>query len=571
MGSPGPRGSRPRTVPAAAAATPNGSGLLLLFLITLCIPGTFSVVVIQLSLYKTLLLVTTIPLAVLWIRGRAGPVVATDLLVLGFAVWQVLSLGMHHGITRIPYMGTTFVETFGAYLMGRMLVVNAARFLSLFRYLLLCFAVLLPFALIELLTGQRLWRTIFGTVLNMGVEIRHERRMGLSRVILGFPHPIHMGFVASVAVANVYYIFAGRWFRRLGLLGLVGGMTFVGLSSGPMLSAVLQGVMIAWDRIVRFLSGHWLLFGLIGVVSLTMLQMTLPGGIVGYLVNEVIFNPYGGANRIDIFDYGLAEVKRNPLLGIGLNEWRRPFWQHATLDNFWLLVTMRYGIPGFLLLAGAIAMSGLSIASAQGLSPTEARYRTGYLIALVGSVVVLGTVHIWESPAAFFMTYIGAGVWFYSARETADDPSADTGRAGAAAARRAASRPAAAGPCGGGGRRDDRRGDRRYARGDDRGGRGRRHPGARPCGSGARGRRHDRVPAEGRTPGRAAAPRRQRIRSRTAARKMMAPRRTMRPRTTRPGTMCPRPMGETRPGPFCRNFRGKSAPCAAPRPAEDRV
>lgn len=110
---------------------------------------------------------------------------------------------------------------------------------------------------------------------------------------------------------------------------------------------------------------------------------------------------------------------RNPAFGIGLNEWRRPFWQHATLDNFWLLITMRYGIPGFLLLAGTIAVSGLSIASAKGLTPEEANYRTGYLIALASGIVVLGTVHIWESPVAFFMAYIGAGAWFYNRAGTA--------------------------------------------------------------------------------------------------------------------------------------------------------
>ncbi|WP_258304800.1 hypothetical protein, partial [Escherichia coli] len=86
-----------------------------------------------------------------------------------------------------------------------------------------------------LLTGQRLWREIFGSVLTMPDNVRGEKRMGLTRVYLGLPHPIHVGFVASLAIANVHYIFAGRWLRRLGLTGIAGAMTFVGLSSAPML------------------------------------------------------------------------------------------------------------------------------------------------------------------------------------------------------------------------------------------------------------------------------------------------------------------------------------------------
>ena len=416
-GGPGPRRSQPAA--ASAVADCGHPLLLLLFLFLLLVPGTFSAGPLQLSLYKIFLLLATIPLGILWIRGAAGRIVPADILILAFAGWQVLSLFIHHGLTRVPYMGTNFVETFGAYLVGRVLVTSAARFVAFFRYLLLCFMLLLPFALVELLTGQRLWREIFGSVLTMPDNVRGEKRMGLTRVYLGLPHPIHVGFVASLAIANVHYIFAGRWLRRLGLTGIAGAMTFVGLSSAPMLGALLQGVMIAWDRIVRVLRGHWVLFGLSGAVSLAVLQMALPGGIIGYLVNEVIFNPYGGANRIDIFNYGIAEVVRNPVFGIGLNEWRRPFWQHATLDNFWLLITMRYGIPGFLLLAGTIAVSGLSIASAKGLTPEEANYRTGYLIALASGIVVLGTVHIWESPVAFFMAYIGAGAWFYNRAGTA--------------------------------------------------------------------------------------------------------------------------------------------------------
>lgn len=215
--------------------------LILLFLFLLFVPGTFSAGPLQLSLYKVFLLFATIPLGILWIRGAAGPVVAADILILGFAVWQVLSLFLHHGLTRVPYMGTNFVETFGAYLVGRVLVTSAARFVAFFRYLLLCFTLLLPFALVELLTGQRLWREIFGSVLTMADNVRGEKRMGLTRVYLGLPHPIHVGFVASLAIANVHYIFAGRWLRRLGLTGIAGMMTFVGLSSAPMLGALLQG------------------------------------------------------------------------------------------------------------------------------------------------------------------------------------------------------------------------------------------------------------------------------------------------------------------------------------------
>jgi hypothetical protein len=187
-----------------------------------------------------------------------------------------------------------------------------------------------------------------------------------------------------------------------------------------MLSAMLQIVMIGWDRIVRFLRGHWVLFVLAGVVTLAVLQLVLPGGLIGFIINEVIFNPIGGNNRIAILRYGSAEVARHPVFGIGLNPWTRPWWQHATVDNYWLLTAMRFGLPALAFLALAIAVGGIRIMGQTGLTDEERRIRTGYMIALVGAVVVLGTVHIWEAPVAFFMAYIGAGAWFYTGRSAAE-------------------------------------------------------------------------------------------------------------------------------------------------------
>ena len=454
------------------------STLLLLFVVSVFIPGTFSAGPIQLSLYKLLLLVLIVPLGLRWVTGKAGPIVAADILMLLFCLWQALTLFLHHGAQRIPFIGTTFIETFGAYLLGRTLVRSAADYRAFFRYFLGCLLVFLPFALVELVSGQRIVKNVVGHVLSTeGSFVKRELRLGLTRVALGFPHPIHLGFVSSVAVANAYYIFADTWLKRMTATGLALVMMFMGLSSAPMFSALLQIVMIAWDRIVRVIRGHWVLLVLIGVVTLLVLQLTLPGGLIGYMVNELIFNPYGGQNRIEIFKYGSAEILHNPVLGIGMNEWRRPYWQASTVDNYWLLTAMRFGLPALLLLALAIGASAVRIMGQVGLSEEEVRYRTGYMIALVGTVVVLATVHIWDAPVAFLMAYLGAGAWFYTGQSTAEarlrpvrrravaprtaaerpgltrgpnpDSQAPPGRRAARAGRRAPRRAAsgAAGPC----------------------------------------------------------------------------------------------------------------------------
>ena len=167
---------------------------------------------------------------------------------------------------------------------------------------------------------------------------------------------------------------------------------------------------------------------------------------------------------------------------------------------------MRFGLPALGFLVLAVGVSGIGIMGVTGLTDEERRYRTGYMIALVGAVVVLGTVHIWQAPVAFFMAYVGAGVWFYTGRSAAAAAARPARRrAGAArpaavrvraprparprrrprAVRRTAARTTAAGRCGGPAAvpTDDRR-TRRAARRGRRAGCAREQapsPKERPC------------------------------------------------------------------------------------------
>jgi hypothetical protein len=249
-------------------------------------------------------------------------------------------------------------------------------------------------------------------------DIRNKPRLGFTRATVPFHNPIHYGLVCSLAIANAYYIHFRSRLQRLRLTGFATFMTVMSMSSGPMFGAALQLLVIFWDRLLRLVRARWVLLVLIGIVVLALLEVNLPGGLIGYIVNEVIFNPVGGQNRIDILRYGSAEILRNPVFGIGFNDWIRPWWQSATVDNFWILTAMRYGIPALLLLVAAIGVSTLQMMSRDGLSEEIALYRAGYLISLGGAVLVLGTVHVWGPPMVLVMLYIGAGAWLCNGVET---------------------------------------------------------------------------------------------------------------------------------------------------------
>jgi hypothetical protein len=393
----------------------KGPALLAAFFVTLLIPGTFAVGGFSLSPYRVVLLLAFVPLFLHWIRGRAGPVSAGDIGILLYCVWIWVALFANHGLDRVHSAGIQFAEMFGGYLIGRTLIRNGADFRRFVRYFFLALLFLLPFSLIELTSGFSPLRFVFERVL--AVEDRQGNmmpRLGFRDRVQGpFPHSILFGLFCSLAVANLFYHYRGTFVRRFGALGIAMVLTVISLSSAPLISAALQMAMIAWDRVLVLLKSRWIILGGGMALLLGGFQVLYPGGLIAFIIENLIFIPLTGYARIEIFDFGIMSVYNNPLFGVGYNDWARAFWMgHPTIDNFWLLVAVSYGVPSLLFLWGGIGLNILRSVTNKTLDEAEAAQRAGYLMALVGLMIVLGTVALWGAVSTFVLTYIGAGAWF---------------------------------------------------------------------------------------------------------------------------------------------------------------
>jgi hypothetical protein len=411
---------RPQAGRAAAAAAPAadflGPLVLFAFMMSLAVPGTFGAGPVNLTVYRLVLIAACIPLGLRWISGRAGPVTAVDLLFLASCVWISIALVMVHGLSRIAFIGTNFIELFGAYLVGRVLVRDAAGHRRFLRAMLLLVVLLFPFALLEFLTGTKLLNMVFGTVMSMKETGLPQQRLGFTRAATSFSHPIHFGLFASLVFANVYVLFwRSRTLWRLGATGFVAFAAMLSISSSALFSMVLQTAMIVWDRALAFLKSRWVIGIAGGVGLLAFLLVSVQGGLFTYINENLIFAQGAGEHRLDVYHYGMLEVLRHPFFGVGLNDWARPFWRpHPTLDSFWLMTAVRHGIPGILLLMIGLVTGMLRISAARGLDEDGCRYRSGYLIALCGLILTLSTVHIWGPVTVLVMAYLGAGAWFYN-------------------------------------------------------------------------------------------------------------------------------------------------------------
>lgn len=403
--------------PAMVKPAQSVAGWLMpLFFCVVLMPMAFNIADLRLTPLRIVLLVLFVPFLIRIFAGKAGRVTVVDVLMLLHAFWIVLALMVVHGVAKLPFAGITMVELVGGYILGRVLVQNAEDYRRMIRFLLYAMIFLAPFAIIELLTARMIIPELVGTVFE--TNQRHESaygRIGLERVYSVFEHPILYGMFCSLAIANLFYMARGTSLLRYGAAVFATFMTFMALSSAPLLAIGVQVLMAIWDRVTK---GAWTTSLIIFVVCYVTIDLLSNRTPITILIETLTFNPLSGWTRILIFEHGIQNVLASPWFGIGFNDWTRPPWLTSSVDNFWLLTAMRYGFVGAGLIILAFVSHFFLLTRAKVTDPDLKRLRTGYAIALGTACFCLVTVHVWGAVSVFMMFYVGAGAFFYTHPES---------------------------------------------------------------------------------------------------------------------------------------------------------
>ena len=387
--------------------------MLLLFVLSLIPPSYFFIAGLRLSPTRVLLLAFFVPLLVRLLSGAAGRIRAMDVFLMLFLVWMVVTLVYHHGMERFPYAMISVVELFGGYLIGRVLVRNAADFALLFRIVFWVLVALSPFVLMELLTDRNLLQEMSRKIVPTYFKDESSRgRIGLHRVMAGFEHPILYGLFCAAVFGPLLAVFARRGTVRVALVLFLGFMTFASLSSAPLLALAIQLALLIWAWMT---GGRWWLLAGSVVFLYGLIDLLSNRTPVTILINYITFDPGTAWTRILIWEFGSAEMWRHPVFGIGMNDWTRPAWLTGSVDNFWLVIGMRHGVVGLGLLIPALASGLWTVMRVRGLTGQTAHLRRNYVLALGAVYLTLCTVHIWGDSSSFIMLLIGAGAWFSDA------------------------------------------------------------------------------------------------------------------------------------------------------------
>jgi O-antigen ligase len=393
---------------------------VILFLVGLVVPWIISLGPLNLSVYRFVLLVLLLPCLWSWIRGTLG-FKFPDLALFLYSIWAGIALfAAHDGSAATQTSGILFIETMGAYLLARRYVRDAADFRGMVLVVMIVVLALSPFAVYEWITGNKPILSALSTIFPTVEGTMMTPRWGFWRVQGPFSHSIEFGLFCTSILALTHLAwghgssFASRWF----LTAAVAGTTFLSMSSAPISCLVFQAMLMGYIGLLWRNSSKWTILWSIVAVGFLVAQFGSDQGAAKFFISHFTFDPQTGWYRLAIWDFGSASVLNHPLLGIGLADWERPRWMAAdSVDNFWLLTAMRYGIPAAVLLFGSCLYMMVAVTRAKSADRTIEICRVAYLICMTTFFFVGVTIHFSHGIYAWFMFALGSGAWLVDTRQ----------------------------------------------------------------------------------------------------------------------------------------------------------
>lgn len=413
-------------VPARDAAVPYG-WLITLFYISILTPVIVNVGSFALPPYRMFLLLTFFPSTILWLMGRLGQRRVMDVFVIVFCFWAAATLFKAHSFGSIyKVAGYNTLETAGAYFLGRMVVQNPEGFSRLVRNHFVALLIMLPLALLETQTGDPLVISFVGKFLQSHPVVTYEPRLGLERAQALFQHPIIFGLFSAVGFGLFWKVFTGG--KSIFASGVAVVSAICSVSSGAIMVLMLQWIFSGYDWLMRNVRIRWMLFFAACLLVYIVIDILSNRSPFHVFVSYMTLNSSTGYNRIRIWEYGIQNVKSNPVFGIGMRDWVRPNWMSSSVDNHWLLIMMRHGYIGGFLFMSPFVIFLVRLSRAKLVSELVRRQRQGILISLGALLIGASTVFLWGPIYVWLMFFLGASVWLigYQEPEEASDTPQET-------------------------------------------------------------------------------------------------------------------------------------------------
>ena len=406
----------PRRRPAKSRAGTLLDWLPLLLFYSLFLPTEVSVTIAGFSLYAyRVVLLVFVPFVVHHMLQGRFRLTFVDLTMIAAGLWIIFATGWHYGLdVGLSSGGPLALDYVLAYLVGRCFFPTP---LALRRLLYFGIPVVLIVGLslvVEAVANRYIVRPLLGAVFGNSPAAALARlgevRLGLMRATGPFLHPISGGLFMGSLLPLYFY----ADLPRRGWLGICGSLcAFFTVSSAAIVSVVLSVGAIVYDRMRRFTGFGWGVVAAVVLFLIVCAEVLTESGAARIIIRTLALNPATGYARLLIWDYGWADVGRHPMFGIGMfDDYQRPSWMNFnSVDNFWLLLALRYGIPGLCLLVLVLVGSLVACARAPRSAEPESRHarpmRNAICISLIISALLLFTSSPWGAEIVWFYLLTG--------------------------------------------------------------------------------------------------------------------------------------------------------------------
>jgi len=334
-----------------------------------------------------------------------------DLFIAGAAAWSTAALFMTSEQSDAITSGVAQVtDTALAYFFARA-AFRTLRDVRVFLLLMLPgLAVMGGLLALESLTHSHIVQPFFAQFTGQTGELKFDERMGLMRARGSFPHPILAGiFFASFL--PLYWLSGFRFWPFV--VGISAAATsFFTVSSAALLALVVGTALVVYNWLSeRVANLSWQVFFIVVGLATFVLEFGTKAGAFSMLMRFASLNSSSAYNRVLIWKYGTQNVEKNPWFGIGFAEWDRPSWMKGSIDHYWLLQAIQFGIipPLLIVLACCIAIYTLARRSSYS-KPVDARFERGIAIAMAVFALGVVSVAVWLSAQAWFFMLLGITV-----------------------------------------------------------------------------------------------------------------------------------------------------------------
>lgn len=329
------------------------------------------------------------------------------------ASWHIVSLLTNEPIDRALVRGVAQGADFGlAYLIGRATLrgPNDLRFwfLAIIPGLLLAGI----FMATESLAGRMILRPFIADLFGQGqmTSVYERFRLGLFRASGPFPHPILAGVFLASTLTLSWYIPKSKLVRAIAVVASLCCVFTVSSATLVALLLCIALMMMGWLQRITRLPLFVLAFAYAALAFIAVSTYS-ESGALSVFRRYVLLDGGSAAYRELIWQYAGKETLNHPIFGIGLRDWERLPWMSNSVDSYWLVSAMMFGLPmavaAFLTMAGAVTLLALRCSPAP-----EVVSRTAFAIGTSLSIIIFSgfSVHLWEGVGGWMLLLTGAGV-----------------------------------------------------------------------------------------------------------------------------------------------------------------